>query len=247
MKLSELHTTLREIRVSPVKTLGQNFLHDRNLARAIVDQAKIEPNDYIVEIGPGLGALTEFILEKGARVIAIEKDGRLAEFLRQRFKNDRLEVLHQDALEFDTRALFAQSTVKLLGNLPYNISSQLLLKYTKYPSPISLWLLMLQREMADRLSAKPSNKDYGALTLQIQFHYNVKFLRSVPASVFYPAPEVGSAIIQLVPKPASELPACNYETFVRIVRRGFSQRRKQLRNLLRTEIADWDESATALG
>src|SRR5437660_7431140 len=106
MKLSEMAATLREIGVSPVRTLGQNFLHDRNLARWIVDQAKIDREDFIVEIGPGLGALTELALAKGARVLAIEKDKRLANYLRARFQNPRLEIIHADALEFDTRALY---------------------------------------------------------------------------------------------------------------------------------------------
>ncbi|MDQ6623848.1 MAG: ribosomal RNA small subunit methyltransferase A, partial [Verrucomicrobiota bacterium] len=148
MKLSEIESTLREIKVSPVKTLGQNFLHDQNLARWIVTRADLSPADYVVEVGPGLGALTEFILESGARVLAIEKDARLAEFLRARFAGTRLEVLHGDALDFDVRRLLAQPRVKFIGNLPYNISSQLLLQFTKYPSPISLWLCMLQKEMA---------------------------------------------------------------------------------------------------
>src|SRR6266498_4824463 len=99
MKLSDILATLREIRVSPAKTLGQNFLHDQNLARWIVDQAQITPDDYVVEIGPGLGALTRLILEKGAHVLAIEKDARLADFLRAHFPNQRLEVLNSDALK----------------------------------------------------------------------------------------------------------------------------------------------------
>src|SRR6476646_11156932 len=98
MKLSEIEATLREIRVSPVKSMGQNFLHDRNLARWIVEKAELTPDDYVVELGPGLGALTEFILESGARVLAIEKDQRLAQFLRQRFAGARLEIIHGDAL-----------------------------------------------------------------------------------------------------------------------------------------------------
>src|SRR5713101_1661332 len=138
MKLSEISATLREIGVSPVKTLGQNFLHDQNLARWIVEQAELTPRDYIVEIGPGLGALTELALAKGARVLAIEKDARLAKFLREKLPDQRLEVLHADALEFDTRILHAQRRVKVLGNLPYYISSQLLLRFVKYPSPIHL-------------------------------------------------------------------------------------------------------------
>ncbi len=131
MKLSEIDATLREIRVSPVKTLGQNFLHDGNLARWIVEKAELTPEDYVVEIGPGLGALTQFILASGARVLAIEKDRRLADFLRKRFSSERCEILHADALDFDVRQLFAQPRVKLLGNLPYYISSQLLLKFTE--------------------------------------------------------------------------------------------------------------------
>src|SRR4029078_8751536 len=105
MTLSESRATLKEIRVSPVKSLGQNFLHDQNLARWIVDQADITSEDYIVEIGPGLGALTEGMLEKGTRVLAIEKDARLATFLREKFQDRQLEVIHADALRFDVRAL----------------------------------------------------------------------------------------------------------------------------------------------
>ena len=247
MKLSEIDATLREIRVTPVKTLGQNFLHDRNLARWIVEKAELSPEDYVVEIGPGLGALTEFILESGARVLAIEKDQRLVEFLRKRFVDARLEIIHGDALEFDVRRLFAEPRVKLLGNLPYYIASQLLLKFTKYPSPISLWLLMLQKEMARRISASPGTSDYGALSLVVQLKYRVEFLRTVPATVFLPEPDVDSAFVRITPRAEEELPPHDPETFFRIVRAGFSQRRKQLRNLLREEIADWEDAAAAIG
>ncbi|MEY2564158.1 MAG: rRNA (adenine1518-N6/adenine1519-N6)-dimethyltransferase [Verrucomicrobiota bacterium] len=247
MKLSEIDATLREIRVAPVKTLGQNFLHDRNLARWIVDKAELTGDDYVIEIGPGLGALTELALESGARVLAIEKDRRLAEFLRQRFTTERLEILHADALDFDVRKLFAEPRVKVLGNLPYYIASQLLLKFTKYPSPISLWLFMLQKEMARRISAAPGTSDYGALTLLVQLHYRVEYLRTVPASVFLPQPDVDSAFVRLSPRAPNELPDYDAETFSRVVRRGFSQRRKQLRNLLREEIDDWDAAAKTIG
>lgn len=247
MKLSEIDATLREIRVSPVKTLGQNFLHDRNLARWIVEKAALTPDDYVVEIGPGLGALTEFILESGAGVLTIEKDKRLADFLRTRFKSERFEVFHADALDYDLRGLFAKPRVKLLGNLPYYISSQLLLKFTKYPSPISLSLLMLQKEMARRISAAPGTSDYGALTLIVQLHYRVEYLRTVPASVFLPQPDVDSAFVRIAPRTPDELPAHDPDTFFRMVRQGFSQRRKQLRNLLRSEVPDWEEASEAIG
>ena len=247
MKLSEIAATLREIRVSPVKSLGQNFLHDRNLTRWIVDQAQVTPDDYVVEIGPGLGALTEFLLTKGAQVLAIEKDGRLAEFLTQHFSGQRLEVQHADALNFDVRALFMKAHVKVVGNLPYYLSSQLLLRFLKWPSPISLWMCMLQREMANRLSASPRTKDYGALTLQVQLHYRIEYLRTIPASVFLPRPDIDSAIIRIWPRGPDELPACDDELFAKLVRQGFSQRRKQLGKLLRDEVSDWHATADTLG
>src|ERR1043166_9125649 len=190
MKLSEISALLREIGVSPVRRLGQNFLHDQNLARWIVDQLNLTADDFVIEVGPGLGALTEFALATGARVLAIEKDKRLVDFLRDKFAYRNFEIIHGDALQFDLRSLYAQSRVKFLGNLPYYISSQLLVRYLEYPSAISLWLLMLQKELARRLGAAPRSKDYGALTLQIQLHYRVEYLRTVSANVFLPKPDV---------------------------------------------------------
>ena len=240
MKLSDIRTTLHEIHVSPVKTLGQNFLHDQNLARWIVDQAQITSDDYVLEIGPGLGALTKLLLEKGARVLAIEKDRRLADFLREHFSHEQLEVLNMDALKFDARTLFSQRRVKLVGNLPYNISSALILRFLAYPSAISLWLFTLQKEMAMRLSAKPSTHDYGALTLRIQLRHHVKYLRTVTATVFFPRPDVDSAVVRLSPRDPQELPAHDEELLIKLIRLGFSQRRKQLRKLLRERVEDWD-------
>jgi 16S rRNA (adenine1518-N6/adenine1519-N6)-dimethyltransferase len=240
MKLSDIRTTLREIRVSPVKTLGQNFLHDQNLARWIVDQAQITPEDYVVEVGPGLGGLTRFILDKGAHVLAIEKDTRLARFLRGHLAHKRLEVLNIDALKCDPRVLFAHRKVKLLGNLPYNISSVVLSKFLEQPNPISLLLLMLQKEVAARLSASPSTHDYGALTLRVQLHYRVKYLRTVATTVFFPRPEVDSAVVRILPRNPLELPQRDDELLLKLIRAGFSQRRKQLRKLVREEIDDWD-------
>jgi 16S rRNA (adenine1518-N6/adenine1519-N6)-dimethyltransferase len=246
MKLSEIRTTLPKIRVSPVKTLGQNFLHDQNLARWIVNQAEIIPDDYVVEIGPGLGALTKLALEKGANVLAIEKDTRLANFLRERLSHPRLEVRNTDALKFDPRILFSHRRVKLIGNLPYNISSALLLKFLEYPSPISLWLLMLQKEVARRLSALPSTHDYGSLTLRVQLHHRVQYLRTIPATVFFPKPKVDSALVRILPRDPLDLPARDDELLTKLVRSGFSQRRKQLRKLLGTRVINWDHAASTL-
>lgn len=247
MKLSEITTTLREIRVSPVKSLGQNFLHDQNLARWIVDQAGVGAKDFVVEVGPGLGALTEIALEKGAHVLAIEKDERLADYLHEKFRGRALEIVHGDALNFDTRTLYTHANVKVLGNLPYYIASQLLIQFLEFQSPISLCLLMLQKELAKRLGATPRTRDYGALTLTLQFHHHIEYLRSVAADVFFPKPDVDSALVRVTPRDPRQLPTCDYDIFHQLVRRGFAQRRKQLGKLIRETIPNWNEIARELG
>ena len=246
MKLSQITAKLQEIRVSPVRTLGQNFLHDQNLARWIVDQAEIGPDDYVVEVGPGLGALTELILAKGAHVLAIEKDKRLVDYLREKFRDAPLRIVHGDALNFDLRILYARPRVKLVGNLPYYVSSQLLIKFLEYPSPIYLWLFMLQKELARRLVASRGKSAYGSLTLLLQFHHRIEYLRSVSASVFVPRPEVDSALVRITPRDSSKVPVCDYSIFRHLVRRGFSQRRKQLAKILREQVSDWEQLTTKL-
>ncbi|HEY2626652.1 MAG TPA: 16S rRNA (adenine(1518)-N(6)/adenine(1519)-N(6))-dimethyltransferase RsmA [Candidatus Udaeobacter sp.] len=246
MTLSEIRTTLQDIGVSPVKTLGQNFLHDQNLARWIIDRANLTPDDYVVEIGPGLGALTKLALAKGAHVLAIEKDTRLANFLRERLNYSQLEVINADALDFDPQVLFSHRRVKLFGNLPYNISSQLVLKFLKYPSPISLSLLMLQKEMTLRLSASPRTSAYGTLTLRVQLYHRVEYLRTVRATVFFPQPDVDSALVRITPRDPLELPPRNDDLLMKLIRHGFSQRRKQLQGLLRGYVSDWNAAAASL-
>lgn len=238
---------LRQIGVSPVKSLGQNFLHDRNLSRWIVDQLRATPDDYVVEIGPGLGALTGPLLQTGTRVLVLEKDGRLAEFLRHHFVSNRLEVTHIDALNFDVQTLFTKPAVKLIGNLPYYVSSQLLFRFLEYPSPICLAVLMLQKEMAERLAAQPGTKDYGALSVLVQRHYRVKVLRKVPTAVFIPRPEVDSAVVRISPRAPAELPDYDDQLLVTLVRRAFSQRRKQLGNVISSQVKDWAAAARIIG
>jgi 16S rRNA (adenine1518-N6/adenine1519-N6)-dimethyltransferase len=167
--------------------------------------------------------------------------------LRERLSHPRLEVMNIDALKFDPRVLFSHRRVKLLGNLPYNISSALLLKFLEYPSPISLWLCMLQKEMAARLSALPSTHDYGSLTLRVQLRYRVQYLRTIPATVFFPKPEVDSALVRILPRDPLELPARDDELLTKLIRSGFSQRRKQLRKLLGMRVINWDQAASTLG
>jgi 16S rRNA (adenine1518-N6/adenine1519-N6)-dimethyltransferase len=243
MNLSQIRIALLHAGVRPAKKLGQNFLHDQNLARWIVEQAKINADDFVVEIGPGLGALTREILQRGARLLALEKDRRLVDFLHEKFSDAQFEIRHCDALEFDTRILFAERNVKVIGNLPYYVASQLLLHFIDFPGCISLGLFMLQDEMARRLCAKPRTPDYGALTLRLQTHHHVEYLRKIPRSVFVPQPEVASAIVRFTPRDETEIGIFDEKVFRDLVKRGFSQRRKQLRNLLATESNNWENAA----
>jgi 16S rRNA (adenine1518-N6/adenine1519-N6)-dimethyltransferase len=247
MKLSEISRTLREIQVSPVKTLGQNFLHDQNLARWIVQQAELSDQDFVLEIGPGLGALTEPVLDAGAEVLAIEKDGRLVNFLREHFAGRRIEIVHGDALEFEVGRLFPHGPTKLLGNLPYYASTQILVRALTAPTPITLAVLMLQKEVAARLSAASRSRDYGILTLIVQSQWRVEYLRTIPPTVFLPQPEVESALVRLTLRSPNELPEHDRELFIALVRRGFGQRRKQLAKLLKEERCDWPVTAEQIG
>ena len=244
MKLSEIRSALAELQITPSKTLGQNFLHDQNLARWIVAQLAAGPGDELLEIGPGLGALTGAALETGARVTALEKDKRLADFLRRRFEGEpRCRVENVDALEFDPRGLWARQPVKIFGNLPYYISTPLLFHFTSPAVPVTRAVFLLQKELAERITAaEPGGKEYGILSVVIGRRWRAKLLRTLPATVFLPEPKVDSALISLTLRESGELPPCDERTFDEIVRAGFSQRRKQLRKMLRP----WFEKDAAL-
>lgn len=238
MKLSEIKNTLDELAIQPTKSLGQNFLHDQNLAEWIVDALGLQAGDAWLEIGPGLGALTEVAERRSPRGILIEKDDRIIDYLRAKFPD--LTVRHEDAARYDVRELFAQGPgVKVLGNLPYYISSQILFNFTRDPSPIASMIFTLQRELAERLAATPGTKEYGAPSLLIGRKWRVKYLRTLPASVFLPVPGVESAVVLLTPRSEEEAPPCDGELFARLVKAGFAQRRKQLRKMLTGEVQDW--------
>ena len=245
MKLSTIQATLAEHGLQPTRSLGQNFLHDQNLARWTVDQLELTPGDAWVEIGPGLGSLTEFAMERSANGLLIEKDDRLIPYLRDAFST--LELVHGDASEFDIRELWKRGPVKVLGNLPYYVSSQIMFNFCREPSPVRRLVFTLQKELAERLSAAPGTKDYGALTLLIGRRWRVKYVRTLPPGVFTPVPQVESAVVTLNLRDPDELPACDSQRFERLVKQGFSQRRKQMRKLIASELQDWPAAAAAVG
>lgn len=245
MKLSSIRDNLAALGKAPKQSLGQNFLHDQNVAHWIVDQLELQPGEPWVELGPGLGALTEYALSKSANGLVVEKDGKLVDFLRAQFP--KLEIIHGDASEFDTRELFARGPVKVVGNLPYYVSSQILIGWTDEPSPVGRLVFTLQKELAERLSGEPRTKAYGALTLLVGRRWHVHFARKLPPSVFTPVPKVDSAVVVLTPRDPAELPACDGAAFRRLVKRGFAQRRKLLRKNIGDEVEDWAEFCRALG
>ncbi len=245
MKLSTIHSTLTELGTQPTRSLGQNFLHDQNLAEWIVAQMDIQPGETWLELGPGLGALTEFAVRRSNRGILVEKDGRLVKYLQEHYSH--LEIIHGDACEYDVRQLFARGPVKVFGNLPYYVSSQILFQFTDEPSPVCALSFTLQKELAERLSAQPRTKAYGALTLILGRRWHVKYLRTLPPTVFTPAPKVDSAVVLLTPRVRGELPECDGNRFVSMVKQGFSQRRKQLRKMLASHALDWPAVCASLG
>jgi 16S rRNA (adenine1518-N6/adenine1519-N6)-dimethyltransferase len=224
------------------KRFGQNFLVDRAVIASIVTAVAPKPDDRMVEIGPGLAALTEPLLlareaSGGPRrpMHAIELDRDLAARLAKRFTSERLVLHEADALQFDFASLAdGDRSLRVVGNLPYNISSPLLFHLRDIADRVLDQHFMLQREVVARMVAEPSTADYGRLTVMLQVRYAMDALFDVPPEAFDPPPAVTSAIVRMVPLAASELLVDDETTFARVVQQAFSQRRKMLRNTLAT-------------
>jgi 16S rRNA (adenine1518-N6/adenine1519-N6)-dimethyltransferase len=245
--------TGREIRellihegVMPSKQLGQNFLIDPNMSRWIVSQLEISSDDAVVEVGPGAGSLTTHLIGQVRKLILIEFDARLAAALKKKYENDpSVEVHHEDAVKFDGRKLFKHRPLKFLGNLPYSCGGAIMKNLLSRPHPFERAVIMLQKEVIDRLAAQPGTKDYGILSLRTQANWEVKPLRTVPPEAFYPQPKIDSSVAVLTPR-TSGLPVFDYRLFDELIRRGFAQRRKQLKKQL-PEGPDWDAVTEQLG
>ncbi len=212
------------------KSLGQHFLKDVNMIQKIVDSIPAGPKDCIVEIGPGAGAITGPILEKFEDVVAIELDQRMIEHLTE--EHPSLKVVHGDILKLDwSDFLEVEKPVHVVGNLPYYITSQILFKVLEYREGISTALLMMQKEVAERIVAEPRSKEYGILSVQTQLMSSPEILFNVPPGVFSPPPKVDSAVLKLTfDKPALKCTDAHLKT---VVRMAFNQRRKKLSNALK--------------
>jgi 16S rRNA (adenine1518-N6/adenine1519-N6)-dimethyltransferase len=215
------------------KRFSQNFLHDAHYIERIVAAIDPRPGERIVEIGPGLAALTEPLIARAGRISAVEIDRDLAERLRGRFAT-ALDLIEADALTLDWPALAGSDPrpLRIVGNLPYHISTPLLFALLPAAAAVRDQHFMLQKEVVDRMAAAPGSADYGRLSVMLQFRYEVARLFVVPAGAFSPPPQVQSAIVRLVPRPAASLPPVDAERFGRVVTAAFGQRRKTLRNAL---------------
>ena len=216
------------------KSLGQNFLQDENIIRKIVQITNIKKDDIVVEIGPGLGALTRYLLLSSDNVNVIEFDTSIIDTLIancQKYGTPR--VYNQDFLKFDMSCLErSNQKIKLIGNLPYNISSPILFKVIQDSEKIVNAHFMLQQEVVERIISLPNSKSYGRLSVILQYHFDCSMILKIPPEVFYPQPKVDSAILRLKPKNNKAL-LKNYDFFEEIVKQSFAQRRKTLHNNLK--------------
>jgi 16S rRNA (adenine1518-N6/adenine1519-N6)-dimethyltransferase len=239
MKLSEIKQILAERDIKLTRSLGQNFLHDGNQLRRIVEAAALKSTDKVLEIGPGFGPLTELLLAKCGKVLAIEKDGRLVEILEQRFANAKnLMLLNDDALDYLRREARDWSDWKLVANLPYSVASPILVELARSNGRPERMVTTLQLEVAQRLMAKAGEDDYGVLTLLVQLHYEPERWFKIPASCFFPTPDVDSACVNLKRRVNPLLDLKQTQLFTRIVKRAFSQRRKMMFKLLKEDHTD---------
>jgi 16S rRNA (adenine1518-N6/adenine1519-N6)-dimethyltransferase len=227
---------------TPRKRFGQNFLHDHTIIYNILSSLQATSEEHWVEIGPGMGALTEPLLTMGLHLDVVELDRDLVALLKDKFKQqDKLQIFSADALKFDFSALPQHNEkLRIIGNLPYNISTPLMFHLLDNAACIEDMHFMLQKEVVDRICAIPGSKKYGRLSVMMQYYCTTELLFDVPPESFDPAPKVMSAIVRLVPHEQPPVTVNNLKMLNRVVIQAFSQRRKTLRNSLKKLI---DENA----
>ena len=230
-------------RVRPKKNLGQHFLTDLDIARRIADTVDACPSIPVLEIGPGMGVLTQYLVEKPREVKAVEIDRESVAYLQEHFPKLRDNILGEDFLQMDLTQVFGGHQFVLTGNYPYDISSQIFFKMLDNKDLIPCCTGMIQREVAQRIAAEPGSKTYGILSILIQAWYDVEYLFTVDENVFNPPPKVKSAVIRMTRNATTDL-GCDWPLFRRLVKTVFNQRRKMLRGSIRQMFsADHQPSA----
>lgn len=218
--------------VKPKKFLGQHFLKDQTIAQDIADTVDACPELPILEVGPGMGVLTQYLLPKGRPIKVVELDFESVAYLKENFPELEGNIIEADFLKMDLRSLFDGKPFVLTGNYPYNISSQIFFKMLDNKDLIPCCTGMIQKEVAERIAAKPGSKTYGILSILIQAWYSVEYLFTVHEHVFNPPPKVKSAVIRMTRNDTQEL-GCNEKLFKQVVKTTFNQRRKTLRNSIK--------------
>lgn len=214
------------------KSLGQNFLIDDSVPRDIVNGADVDENDLVIEIGPGVGTLTAQLLKRAKRVVAIELDNDLIPILDQELgDNPNFMLVHNDALKVDFNEIIGdEESVKLVANLPYYVTTPIIVKLLKEDYKFKSLTIMIQKEVAERMDADPGNKDYGSLSLLVQYYCNTSIVRKVPPQCFIPRPKVDSIVIRLDRLEEPKVKVQNEKLFFDIIRNSFNMRRKTLWN-----------------
>ena len=234
------------------KSFGQNFLTDTNILQKIVDTAEIDKNVNVIEIGPGIGALTEFLAENAAEVMAFEIDDRLVTILADTLRDfDNVTVVNQDILKVDLAQYIAEFKnpdlpIKVVANLPYYITTPILMHLIESGIPFSEFVVMMQKEVADRISAQPNTKAYGSLSIAVQYYMTAKVAFIVPRTVFVPAPNVDSAILKMVRRERPAVEVQDEKFFFKVTKASFVHRRKTLWNNLTSYFGKSEEVKTKL-
>ncbi len=228
---------LRRHGLRPKHSWGQNFLGDEGALRRIADAARLVPDEPVVELGPGLGHLTRFLLATGARVTAVERDRDMVQVLEKELTSDRLRVVAGNAAEIAFAKAAGAPRVAVVGNLPYHLSSPILFQVLEQRDTVSRAVFTLQQEVVTRLSAEPGGRDYGLLSVLLGLYFEIEELFALPASLFHPPPKVESAVLRLTTLAAPRAAVKDGVRFIRVVKAGFAQRRKTLINSLKSDRA----------
>jgi 16S rRNA (adenine1518-N6/adenine1519-N6)-dimethyltransferase len=232
--------------VKPKKFLGQHFLTDLGIARDIADTVDACPDIPVLEVGPGMGVMTQYLVQKPRTVKVVEIDYESVSFLREKFPSLEENIIEDDFLKMHLENVFQGQSFVLTGNYPYNISSQIFFKMLDYKDLIPCCTGMIQKEVAERIAAAPGNKSYGILSVLIQAWYSVEYLFTVHEHVFNPPPKVKSAVIRMSRNSTTSL-GCDEQLFKRLVKTTFNQRRKTLRNNIRPLLGELDTQCAKEG
>ena len=229
MKLSEIRSLLTEMDFHPSRSLGQNFLIDGNILDILLDAAEIGPRDQVLEVGPGLGAVTERLVEAARRVVAVEKDRRLVAYLRERFKGERkLELIAADMLDVDAEALLTSGINVVVSNLPYSAGSRILVNLAMAETAPERIIVTVQQEVAARLAAGAGDPNYSKLGVWLQLDYDIELVKTVSPTCFWPVPEVKSEIVVMTRRRRQALSRAERQVFCEVTTEAFTHRRKQM-------------------